>query len=69
MAPVSQPRGPAFEDAKMRYIDVAEALTKGTEGIIGIAEAMPDFMDRMTGGQYTSTRPNQNPAQQGVPLH
>ena len=26
MAPVSQPRGPAFEDAKMRYVDVADAL-------------------------------------------
>ena len=45
-----------------------EALTKGTEGIIGIAEAMPDFMDRITGGQYSSPRPNQNPAQQGVTL-
>ena len=30
MAPVSQPRGPSFEDAKMRYVDVADAMTKGT---------------------------------------
>ena len=30
MAPVSQPRGPSFEDAKMRYVDVEEALKQGT---------------------------------------
>ena len=30
MAAVSQPRGPSFEDAKMRYCDVAAALSGGT---------------------------------------
>lgn len=30
MAPVSQPRGASFEDAKMRYVDVVEALKAGT---------------------------------------
>ena len=30
MAPVSEPRGPSFEDAKMRYVDVADAMRKGT---------------------------------------
>ena len=30
MAPVSQPRGSSFEDAKMRYVDVERALTQGT---------------------------------------
>ena len=30
MAPVSQPRGSSFEDAKMRYVDVAAAIRKGT---------------------------------------
>ena len=30
MAPVSQPRGSSFEDAKMRYVDVVEALKQGT---------------------------------------
>ena len=30
MAPVSQPRGASFEDAKMRYVDVADAMKKGT---------------------------------------
>ena len=30
MAPVSQPRGASFEDAKMRYVDVEAALKQGT---------------------------------------
>jgi len=30
MAPVSQPRGPSFEDAKMRFIDVETAMSQGT---------------------------------------
>ena len=30
MAAVSQPRGPSFEDAKMRYVDVEEAMRLGT---------------------------------------
>ena len=30
MAPVSVPRGKSYEDAKMRYCDVEDALTKGT---------------------------------------
>jgi len=30
MAPVSKPRGASFEDAKMRYVDVVEALKTGT---------------------------------------
>ena len=30
MAPVSKPRGSSFEDAKMRYVDVVEAMKLGT---------------------------------------
>ena len=30
MAPVSKPRGPSFEDAKMRYIDVEAAMKLGS---------------------------------------
>ena len=30
MAPVSQPRGASFEEAKMRYVDVESAMKKGT---------------------------------------